>query len=73
MKTSLSEWAGRAAMVAALAVAAIGSYDSFAQVLPTDSVKRGEHVPIGVTTNRGQVLQSNISRCVAGSWFISSL
>ncbi len=41
---SLSEWTGRAATVAALAVAALGSYDSFSQVLPADSVKRGEYL-----------------------------
>ena len=44
MKTSLSEWAGRAAMVAALAVAAIVSCDGFAQVLLADTVKRGEYL-----------------------------
>ncbi|MGH7184101.1 MAG: c-type cytochrome [Nitrospiraceae bacterium] len=44
MKTSLSEWAGHAAMVAALVVAALGSCDGFAQVLPADPVKRGEYL-----------------------------
>jgi mono/diheme cytochrome c family protein len=44
MKMSLFEWADRAAIVATLAVAALGACDGFAQVLPADPVKRGEYL-----------------------------